>query len=505
MITKTLISVKTVADGKVHSIESICQNPTMSQGCNSADGRFEFDMLDIPSITLRFGDPIKVFFGSEEVFMGRLFEINRTDDIFIRHYIFYDESFYLRNVINYPVPKVAKMSEIIQGMLSRFEINCERFDDNGEEVQEIKIKVTSLLDAVMEILEYVSYMYQKMYVFRMNYGKLEFVDIEKAATRGFRDAYPLVINFKNTEEISSQTYNQYVFYKSDQVMKPSTATPPKSGAADTSSSKGAVKKLTDKFSDVVKNSLSQKSKETKFGKRGGKVTKYEFLTPLVPYEEQRINYEIAYAAIGGLNAAYEAAKTKPELIKDVDEKKAGYTIGSKVYNLTGEIATWGFLPFVRQVNEMPPEEVVNQMVNIHRNPVRKASYTILVYDYLYVPGDKLFIGENEDVASVYIIESVRTSFYNECVIQELEIFSWQKIYDEQKLLVEQTLEKIKSEGANTTTLKSISMSDKSDLITKKSDEQFEMVTNKLDITEEEKFGGSDFSSTMKRKSELINR
>lgn len=116
---------------------------------------------------------------------------------------------------------------------------------------------------------------------------------------------------------------------------------------------------------------------------------------------------------------------------------------------------------------MPPESVVNQMANIYRNPVRKASYTVVVFDNLYSPGDKLFIGENEESASVYIIESVTTTFRNECVIQEMQIFSWQKVYDVQKLFIEQKMEELAELNGNSEP-KQLSLVEQKSLILKKS-------------------------------------
>jgi hypothetical protein len=456
MITRTKIDIATVSDGKMHSVESICLNVAMYQSCNSTDNRVEFDMMDVPDINCRFGDAVRVSLDSEIVFIGKLFEISRTSNIFTRHYVFYDESFYLRNVVTYSLPKKGLMKDILTSMLSRYQISVGRFDDNGEEVDNLKFKVVSIIDAFKEISDYVSYMYQKMYVFRSKGGYLEFVDIEKAETRGFRNAYPLVLDFTNEEEISSQTYNEFIFYKADEKPKESSAEPKK--AADIKETK------VESAEDQLENSEEQKKPAPKKQKR---TKEYEFLEPLVPYEEGRINYEIAYGAIGGINAAVIAAKTKPELIKDVDSEKEGYTIGSKIYRLTGEVERWGFLPFTRQVNKMPPESVVNQMANIYRNPVRKASYTVIVFDNLYSPGDKLFIGENEESASVYVIESVTTTFRNECVIQEMQIFSWQKVYDVQKLFVEQKMAELSELNGNSEP-KQLSLVEQKSLILKKS-------------------------------------
>jgi hypothetical protein len=153
-------------------------------------------------------------------------------------------------------------------------------------------------------------------------------------------------------------------------------------------------------------------------------------------------------AVGGVNSATaeQEVKGKPDIIKDLDSVKKGYSIGSKGYKLTGEVALWGYLPMIKEVPDIPPEEVINHIINVRRNPVRKATFTVLVHTEFHLPGDKLFIGEREDIASVYVINSVTTRFTNESVIQELDIFSWQKTFEVQKLILAESVKKLEEKG-----------------------------------------------------------
>jgi hypothetical protein len=107
---------------------------------------------------------------------------------------------------------------------------------------------------------------------------------------------------------------------------------------------------------------------------------------------------------------------------------------------------WGYLPMIREVPEIPPESVIDHIINVRRNPVRKARFTVLVHKEFHLPGDKLFIGENEEIASVYVINSVTTKFTDESVIQELDIFSWQKTYEIQKLILAESIKKLEEKG-----------------------------------------------------------
>lgn len=437
------IIVKTRSDNEFHSISAICSNVTMYAMCNSSDGRVEFDMLDVPKLNCRFGDQIVLVLDTKVIFQGKLFSISRSNDIYVRHYIFYDESFYLRNSISYPVPTSIKMIDLVKGLLDKYEIYYSRLDDAGEKVSERKIQNMSILDAINEIVNYVTYMYDKMYVLRQNKGAVEFIDIEAANIHGFQDSYPLVIDFNNSENISEQTYNYFEFYKKDNNKKKTKVDKKGTKTTETVRKDGLNQNDTNAMNNAGRSNAPASGTKTKKGK-----TETKFLTPLVPYEQQKINLEIAMYAIGGVNSATakDEVKGKPELIKDLDSVKKGYSIGSKGYKLTGEVALWGYLPMIKEVPDIPPEEVINHIINIRRNPIRKAHFTVLVHNEFHLPGDKLFIGENEEIASVYVINSVTTKFSNESVIQELDIFSWQKTYEVQKLILAESIKKLEEKG-----------------------------------------------------------
>lgn len=428
--TRLDVIIRTRADDTFHDVNAICSNVTMYAACNSSDGRVEFDMMDVPTVNCRFGDTITLALDTNIIFQGKLFSITRTTDIYVRHYIFYDESFYLRNSISYPVPTATKMVDLVKGLLDKYEIYYSRLDDSGEKISERKIQNMSILDAINEIVNYVTYMYDKMYVLRQNKGAVEFIDVEAANVHGFQDSYPLVIDFYNSENISEQTYNYFEFYKKDDNKK------------KTKLDKRGTKTTTTVRQPGSSNAVSSGNSTSK-----GK-TETKYLTPLVPYEQQKLNLEIALYAIGGVNSATAESETKgkPDIINDLDEVKKGYSIGSKGYKLTGEVALWGYLPMIKEVPEIPPEEVINQIINVRRNPIRKARFTVLVHREFHLPGDKLFIGENEDIASVYVINSVTTRFTDESVIQELDIFSWQKTYEIQKLILTESIKKLEEKG-----------------------------------------------------------
>ena len=482
------IIIKTRSDGEFHSVNTICENVTMYSMCNSADGRVEFDMLDTPAVNCRFGDQIVLSLDTQVIFQGKLFSITRTSDVYVRHYTFYDESFYLRNSISYPVPTETKMIDLVKGLLDKYEIYYSRLDDAGEVVSERKIQNVSILDAVNEIVNYVSYMYDKMYVLRQNKGKVEFIDIEAANVHGFQDSYPLVIEFNNSENISEQTYNYFEFYKKD----------------DNKTKTKLDKKGTKTTTTVRKDGLSQNDTNdlNTLGASEGRTktrstTTTKFLTPLVPYEQQKINLEIAMYAIGGVNSATAESETrgKPEITNDLDKEFEGYSIGSKGYKLTGEVALWGYLPMIKEVPEIPPEDVINHIINIRRNPVRKARFTVLVHKEFHLPGDKLFIGENEEIASVYVINSVTTKFTAESVIQELDIFSWQKTYDVQKLILAESIKKLETAGG-IEAVQSFAAKNNIDILYKKSEGENDagfVVSDKL-WADWKKENGNDVSS-----------
>lgn len=438
------IIIRTRSDDNFHSVNTICSNVTMYAMCNSADGRVEFDMLDVPTVNCRFGDQITLSLDTQIIFQGKLFSITRTSDIYVRHYTFYDESFYLRNSISYPVPTETKMIDLVKGLLDKYEIYYSRLDDAGEKVSERKIQNMSILDAINEVVNYVTYMYDKMYVLRQNKGSVEFIDIEAANVHGFRDSYPLVIDFNNSENISEQTYNYFEFYKKDDNKKKTKLDKRGTKTTETVRKDSLNQNDTNYMNDIGKQSNSPASGITV---RKGK-TETKYLTPLVPYEQQKVNLEIAMYAIGGVNSATaeEEVKGKPEIVNDLDEVKKGYSIGSKGYKLTGEVMLWGYLPMIREVPEIPPESVIDHIINVRRNPVRKARFTVLVHKEFHLPGDKLFIGENEEIASVYVINSVTTKFTDESVIQELDIFSWQKTYEIQKLILAESIKKLEEKG-----------------------------------------------------------
>ena len=442
------IIIKTRSDGEFHSVSGICENVTMYAMCNSAEGRVEFDMLDVPTVNCRFGDQITLALDTQIVFTGKLFFIGRTSDVYVRHYKFYDESFYLRNSISYPVPTEVPMYKLLLGLLGKYEIHYTRIDHSNEIVSERKIQNISILDAVNEIVNYVTYMYDKMYVLRQNKGAVEFIDVEAANVHGFKDSYPLVIEFSNEENITEQTYNYFEFYKKDDNKKKTKLDKKGTKTTETirveSGTGNDVDGLNQNDTKAMNNINKPKVGETV--RKGSTTTKY--LTPLVPYEQQKINMEIAMYAVGGVNSstAEEETSGKPDIINDLDSVKKGYSIGSKGYKLTGEIALWGYLPMIKEVPEIPPEPVINQIINVRRNPVRKATFTVLVHNEFHLPGDKLFIGENEDIASVYVINSVTTRFTDESVIQELDIFSWQKTYEIQKLILAESIKKLEEKG-----------------------------------------------------------
>lgn len=483
MKSRLIIKLDTRSDGQCHSVESICQNVTMHQACNSSDGRVEFEMLDIPTVNCRFGDTITLMLDGKVIFVGKLFSIKRDKDLYLRSYIFYDESFYLRNPISYPVPTKTTLSEIVVNLLNKYEIQWSRVDSAGEEIDERKIENESILDAITSIVKYVSYMYQKMYVLRQNAGKVEFVDIECVNVSGFQNSYPLVIDFSNSENISEQTYTYYEFFvadESDKKKSESKISISKDVSKDGSKGNSSKSKKPVPYGNPDKDGLSQNDTyaanaagkiangEAKVGTGKKKKSVVKYLMPVIPYEEQKINLEIAMYAVGGINKSADILRDKPKIVKDVDEKKKGYTIGSKGYKLTGEVALWGYLPMIQQVEMLPPEEIVNQLINIRRNPLRKAHFTVLVHGDFHLPGDKLFIGENEEIASVYVIESVTTTFRNSEVTQELEIFSWQKTYDIQKLILAESIKKIEKPGG-TEALKKFAVNNNLELLYKKSE------------------------------------
>ena len=454
-MTRLIMKLRTRADGVDHSIESICTNVTMNQACNSSDGNVEFDMLDTPDIKARFGDVISLILDGKVVFVGNLFAIERSNNLYLRHYKFYDETFYLRNSITMPVPEAVPMITLVQSLLDKYEIYWTRLDDAGEIVNERKIQNVSIMDAIMDMMTYITYMYNKMYVIRPNAGAVEFIDIESSNISGFQNSYPLVIEFSNSEDIETQTYNYFEFYKVDDKKNKSE---PKKGGGSKGGKDGKDSLVSNDLKDSSKNGTS-KSKST---------TTYKYLTPIVPYEEQAINLEIAMYAVGGINSAQakEELSKKPEIKDDTDDHE-GYTIGSKAYKLTGEVALWGYLPMIKEVKELPPEEIVNALINVKRNPVRSAKFTVLVHGDFHLPGDKLFIGENEEIASVYVINSVTTTFRNDAVIQELNIFSWQKTFDVQKLILAEHIKKPEAAGGQKA-LREFAMQNNVDLIYKES-------------------------------------
>lgn len=468
---RLFIKLDTRADGKSHSIESICCDVTMTQSCNTADGRVEFDMLDTPDINCRFGDTVHLILDGKLIFSGKLFEIKRDADLYIRHYTFYDETFYLRNPITYPVPVAIPMILLVSGLLNKYEIRWRRLDSAGEMVSERKIQNTSILDAITEIVNYVSYMYNKMYVLRPNAGKVEFIDIECSNVSGFQNSYPLVIDFSNSETIAQQTYNYFEFYIQQEKEKPKSKSKPKSKKATTNQFGNPNKDglgQQDTFDANVAGKLATgKSTYKNGGGGGGSSTVYKYLKPLVPYDEQAINLEIAMYAVGGVNAAQAVTQDKPVIDKDIDEEKAGYAIGSKGYKLTGEVALWGYLPMLKEVKALPPEEVVNQIINVRRNPIRSAKFTVLVHGDFHLPGDKLFIGETEELASVYVINSVTTKFTDMDVIQELDIFSWQKTFEVQKMIIKEKLQKLENAGGKEA-VQTFALQNNLDLVYKKS-------------------------------------
>lgn len=470
MKPRLIIKLDTRSDGQCHSVESICGNVTMHQGCNSSDGRVEFDMMDIPTVNCRFGDTVTFILDGKVIFTGKLFEIKRDKDLYVRHYVFYDESYYLRNSISYPVPEKVLMSELVGNLLNKYEIGWSRLDSAGEMVDERKIDNQSILDVIQDIMKYISYMYQKMYVLRQNAGKVEFIDIECANIDGFQNSYPLVIDFSNSENISQQTYTYYEFFVADETNKKKS--PKKDGGKKEDKPVPYGNPSSDGLGQQDTYSANAQGKiamgQAKGGSGSKKKSTVKYLTPIVPYEEQAINLEIAMYAVGGVNKAADIVRDKPEIVKDVDEDKKGYKIGSKGYKLTGEVALWGYLPMIQQVEVFPPEEIVNQIINVRRNPVRKAKFTVLVHGDFHLPGDKLFIGQNEAIASVYVIDSVTTTFRNSEVIQELDIFSWQKTYDIQKLILAQHIKQIEKLGG-TEALQTFAMKNNLDLIYKKSE------------------------------------
>lgn len=492
---RLIIKLDTRSDGQCHSVEHICHNVMMYQGCNTSDGRVEFEMFDIPTINCRFGDTVTFILDGRIVFTGKLFEIRRTKDLYIRTYIFYDESFYLRNAISYPVPAKTTLSEIVVGLLNKYEIRWSRVDSAGEEIDERKICNESILDTINDIVKYVSYMYQKMYVLRQNAGKVEFIDIECANVSGFQNSYPLVVDFSNSETISEQTYTYYEFFVADENFKKKSKSSKKPEKKDgkTDSKTKYENEKTVPFGNPDKDGLSQNDTyadnargkiatgQAKVGGGRSKKTVTKYLKPVVPYKEQAINLEIAMYAVGGVNHAADITRDKPTIIKDVDEEKKGYSIGSKGYKLTGEVALWGYLPMIQQVEVLPPEEVVNQIINIRRNPLRRAKFTVLVRGDFHLPGDKLFIGENEEIASVYVIDKVTTTFTGKDVIQELDIFSWQKTYDVQKLILAEHIKQMEKQGG-TEALRTFAMQNNLDLIYKKSEGENDagfVITDKL--------------------------
>lgn len=468
------IIIRTRSDGKYHAVSSICGNVAMTAKCNSAEGRVEFDMMDVPKVNCRFGDACVLSLDGELIFQGKLFSITRDNSLYKRHYVFCDESYYLRNSISYPVPKSVPMVKLVKSLLDKYEIGYSRIDYTNEVINERKISNISVLEAINNIVSYVLYMYDKMYVLRQNKGRVEFVDIEAANVAGFKNSYPLVIEFSNEETIAKQTYNYFEFYKKDKTKK-------KSGTGSTSDKKGNKTSWVEKpegFSqsdlnpDIAKTKLATKGYVPAVGKsvrKSGKKT-VKYYKPLVPYELQKINMEIAMYAIGGVNSATAKKELagKPEMIKDIDAKPKGYALGSKGYKLTGEVKLWGYLPFIKEVPEIPPEQVIEQMINVRRNPVRSAKFTVLVHEDFYLPGDKLFIGESPDLASVYVIDAVTTRFLEEEVIQELDIFSWQKTYDIQKLILAESVKKIEKNGG-IEAVQSFAAKNNVDLIYKKSE------------------------------------
>ena len=489
---RLIIKLDTRSDGQCHSVEHICHNVMMYQGCNSSDGRVEFEMLDIPTINCRFGDTVTFILDGRIVFTGKLFEIRRSKDLYIRTYIFYDESFYLRNAISYPVPAKTTLSEIVVGLLNKYEIRWSRVDSAGEEIDERKICNESILDAINDIVKYVSYMYQKMYVLRQNAGKVEFVDIECVNVSGFQNSYPLVIDFSNSETISEQTYTYYEFFVPDENFKKKSTSSKKPAKTD-GKTDGKKQDKPVPFGNPDKDGLSQNDTyadnargkiatgQAKVGGGRSKKTVTKYLKPIIPYEEQAINLEIAMYAVGGVNNAADITRDKPTIVKDVDEEKKGYSIGSKGYKLTGEVALWGYIPMIQQVEVMPPEEVVNQIINIRRNPLRRAKFTVIVHGDFHLPGDKLFIGENEEIASVYVIDKVTTTFTGKDVVQELDIFSWQKTYDIQKMILAERIKQIEKRGG-TEALQTFAMQNNLDLLYKKSEGENDagfVITDKL--------------------------
>lgn len=476
MKPRLIIKLDTRSDGQCHSVESICGGVTMYQGCNSSDGRVEFDMMDIPTVNCRFGDTITLVLDGRVIFTGKLFEIKRDKDLYARHYVFYDESFYLRNPISYPVPEKVLMSELVGNLLNKYEIVWTRLDSAGEMVDERKIDNQSILDAIQDIVKYVSYTYQKMYILRQNAGKVEFIDVECANVDGFQNSYPLVIDFSNSENISQQTYTYYEFFVADETNKKKS--PKKDDGKKDDSGKKQNKPVP--YGNPDKDGLGQQDTysanaqgkiamgQSKVGSGTRKKSTVKYIKPVVPYKEQAVNLEIAMYAVGGVNKAADIVRDKPTIVKDVDEEKKGYSIGSKGYKLTGEVALWGYLPMIQQVEVFPPEEIVNKLINIRRNPVRKAKFTVLVHGDFHLPGDKLFIGQNEAIASVYVIDSVTTTFSNSEVVQELDIFSWQKTYDIQKMILASHIKQIEKLGGKDA-LQTFAMKNGVDLIYKKSE------------------------------------
>ena len=478
------ILLSTRSDKEIHDITAICQSVTMYQNCDSSDGRVEMDILDIPTINPRFGDILILICDKSVVFEGKLFTIERSDDEYLRHHVFVDETFYLKNKITLPMPKPLFLWDLCAALLSKYQIEYTRIDKetildkdrnndsalDAYKVREMNINGQSIIDVMREACDYISYMRHKKFVLRPKGGKVELVDIEATNIHGFTNSYPLTIEYSNRETIADQTYTYFEFFKNDEVKTSSKE-------VKETSSEG-------KANDI--DGLSQndlKSNNQDFLNRGGsnpnntktrtvKNSSVNWVTPAIPYTEQAINREIAMFALQGDNGAVDESLLdgKPEVIKDITEKKEGYSVGSEAWLLQGEAALWGFLPFVENVPSLPvPPEIVNELINVYRNPTRGATYRMLVHNEFHLPGDKLFIGSSEDVASVFVIQGVTTKFENEDVIQDLEIFQWQKTFDKQYLVLQETLDRYKEEGKSINDIREAMREVNLDIITRESD------------------------------------
>lgn len=422
---RILVTERLFVPEVTHDITAICGEVNMSAACNTSSGKVSFEMLNTPNCNFNLGDICTIEFCGRIVFRGRLVKIERSNDWFARTYQFNDESFYLKNQICYPVPTSIEGDSIVKGMLDKYEIG-RGYIESTPKVRSRKIFNTSILDAIKSISDELLYFYEKYYVTRQNAGVVEFVDLESDAANTktlANNALLKIIDYSASTSVEDGVNTYFEFYKNDDQKKSTTYN-------KKSDSKGNSTTATTTTTDTNGKPITTPQAPTTVTK----TQKMIFEPPKVEYTRSRLDLAISCAHMRKSKSELRAyaekqAEGKPTLYTDTTEVKKGYTLGSVGYKLLGEQFLWGYLPFIKQYEVLPPDSVRNKIIDTNRHPVRNATFTILLDDEFYIPGDKLIVGVDGYEPSEYAIESVETIFSHDCITQKLTAFTWQKVFD----------------------------------------------------------------------------